>query len=99
MVRLQRVARARGGKIMEAVQFAKEVAGHLNAKYGVTIQVYAELFGEVNRVFWDVDFKDLAAFEALNAQLLADQAYWGIVRQGVDLFIEGSIHDTVMMST
>ena len=99
MVRFQRTARAKGGKFPEAMQFAKEVAGYLNDKYApVTIQVYSELFGDVNTIYWYADYKDLATIEGINARLLADQGYWAILNKAADLFIEGSVHDTLMMS-
>ncbi len=99
MVRFQRTARAKGGKFLEAMQFAKEVAGYLNDKYApVSIQVYSELFGDVNTIYWYVDYKDLATIEGINAQLLADQGYWAIVNKATDLFIEGSVHDALMMA-
>ena len=99
MYRFQRTARARGGKAMEAVQFAKEVAGYINAKYApVSLQVYTELFGDVNTIYWYADYKDLASLETIIGQLNAGQEYWAILGKAADLFVEGSLHDTLMMS-
>ena len=99
MYRFQRTARARGGKAMEAVQFAKEVAGYINAKYApVSLQVYTELFGDVNTIYWYAEYKDLASLETIIGQLNADQEYWAILGKAADLFVEGSLHDTLMMS-
>ncbi|HLE29969.1 MAG TPA: DUF6039 family protein [Anaerolineales bacterium] len=99
MYRFQRTARARGGKAMEAVQFAKEVAGYINTKYApVSLQVYTELFGDVNTIYWYAEYKDLASLETIIGQLNADQEYWAILGKAADLFVEGSLHDTLMMS-
>jgi len=99
MIRFQRSARARGSKVLEAIQFAKEVAEYLNTKYApVSVQVYTELFGDVNTIYWYSDYKDLATIEGINAQILTDQGYWAIVSKATDLFIEGSLHDTLMSS-
>lgn len=97
MIRFQRSARAKGSTALEAVQFAKEVAEYINTKYApVSVQVYSELFGDLNTIYWYVDYKDLATIESINAQLLADQGYWAILGKATDLFIEGSLHDTLM---
>ena len=99
MFRFQRSARAKGGKALEAVQFAKEVAGYINTKYApVSVQVYTEQFGDLNTIYWYADYKDLATIEGINAQILTDQDYWAIVSKATDLFIEGSLHDTLMSS-
>ena len=99
MYRFQRTARARGGKAMEAVQFAKEVAGYIKTKYApVSLQVYTELFGDVNTIYWYAEYKDLASLETIIGQLNADQEYWAILGKAADLFVEGSLHDTLMMS-
>jgi hypothetical protein len=48
MVRLHRVSRANPGTFPAAAQWAKEVAGYLNANFSATnVTVYEELFGEV----------------------------------------------------
>lgn len=37
--------------------------------------------------------------EAYNAQVMADKEYWAIVnKKAAEIFIEGSIHDTLMSS-
>ncbi len=99
MFRFQRSARAKVGKALEAVQFAKEVAEYINTKYApASVQAYTEQFGDINTIYWYVDYKDLATIEGINTQLLADQGYWAIVNKAADLFIEGSLHDTLMRS-
>ena len=99
MFRFHRIARVSRGKFQEAVQWAKEVAGYINTKYApVSVQAYAELFGDVGMVHWYADYEDLATIEKFNAQLLADQGYWAVLNKGADLFIEGSLHDTLIQS-
>ncbi len=44
MFRWHRIARARGDKFPEAVQWAKEVSGYVNGKYPpISVEAYAEL--------------------------------------------------------
>ena|SRR3990172_11482195 len=97
MIRHQRSGRAKVGKALEVVQFAKEVAAYVNTKYDpVSVQVYSELFGEINTIYWHTDYDDLATLEKIYAQLTADPGYLSIVSKASDIFIEGSLHDTLM---
>jgi hypothetical protein len=99
MFRFHRTARASRGKFLEAVQWSKEIASYISDNYApVSVQAFVEQFGDTGRVHWYSDHEDLAAIEKLNAQLLADQEYGTMVNNAADLFIEGSIHDTVMQS-
>lgn len=99
MFRFHRTARVSRGKLAEGVQWAKEVAGYINSKYApVSVQAYTELFGDVGTIHWYADYEDLASTERLNAQLLADQGYWALLNKAADLFIEGSVHDTLVQS-
>ena len=99
MFRFHRIARASRGKLPEALQWAKEVAGYINTKYSpVSVQAYSELFGDVGTVHWYADYEDLATIERINARLLTDQGYWAMLNKAADLFIEGSGHDTLIQS-
>ncbi len=99
MFRFHRTAQASRGKFLEAVQWAKEVAGYINTKYApVSVQAYLEAFGDTGTVHWYSDHEDLATIEKLNAQLLADQEYLAMLNKAADLYIEGSVHDTLIQS-
>jgi hypothetical protein len=43
-----------------------------------------------------MDFNDLATFEGVQNQALADDAYWKMIEEAKDLFIEGSTHNMIM---
>ena len=99
MFRFHRTARASRGKFPEAAQWAKEVAGYINTKYAPgSVQAYAEAFGDLGTVHWYADYEDLATIEKLNAQLLADPEYGAMLKKSADLYIEGSLHDTLIQS-
>jgi len=99
MIRWTRSARiASSGKFAQAVQWAKEIAEFANKKYKVQTSVYMDFFGEAGTIRWFNDYADLAALEKVRNQLMADQEYWQKVAKAADLFIEGSITDTVMRS-
>jgi hypothetical protein len=94
-MRTGRVAR---GKFPQMIQFAKEITEYIKAKYGSQSSAYMDSFGEYGTVRWFHDFESLAAFEKSFANLMTDQEYWQKVSKAADLFIEGSITDTVMTS-
>ena len=99
MFRFHRIARASRGKLLQAIQWAKEVSGYINEKYApVSVQAYIEQFGDGGTIHWFSDFEHVADWETLNAQLLADQGYWALLDKAADLFIEGSLHDTLVQS-
>ena len=98
MFRFQRSGQVKNGKNLEAIGWAKEIAEYLNAKYSTSFQVYTEYFGDVNTIYWQSDFKDLATFESLSSQLLSDQGYWANVIKGMEWIIEGSLQDKLVHS-
>jgi hypothetical protein len=99
MVRFQRLGRAKNGKLLEAIRFAKEVAEYINTKYPpVSVQVYIVASGDYGTIYWYADYRDFAAFESVSAQLRSDQGYWVIVNKAMEWFIEGCFHDTLMSS-
>ena len=98
MVRWTRSAQIASGKFPQASQWAKEIAEFSNKKYKTQTSVYMDSFGEYGKIRWFCDFADLAALEKVGGQLMADQEYLQKLIQGTDLFIHGSIFDTVMHS-
>ncbi len=55
-------------------------------------------FSDVGNIHWYGDFEDLATFQRINAQLVADQGYWAMINKAAALFIEGTSHDTLLNS-
>ena len=98
MVRWIRTGRIASGKFPQAMQFAREMVEFANKKYKIQMSVYMDIFGEYSTIRWFVDYADLAALEKVSNQVMADQEYWQKVKQVADLFIQGSMYDTVMRS-
>jgi hypothetical protein len=97
-VRVHRTARISDGMLREAFQFSKEITEYLNNKYPqLSVQVYMEAFGAIGTIHWFADYRDLAAVELTAGQLFSDPAYLAILGKAPGLFIEGSMHDTLMM--
>ncbi len=99
MIRFERSGRAKIGRIMEGVRSAKEIADYINQKYApISVQVYTEQFGNVGMIHWQVDYRDLAAYEALANKLLEDKGYWAAVNKAMEFFIDGSFRDCLLSS-
>ncbi len=102
MVRWMRSARIRhGGKFVEAVTYAKDIAAFVEKKYKAPrVNVYVDAVGQIGTIRWIVDYDDLGSFEKVQTQLLADSEYFQkIGKAGInELFIEGSVQDVVMRS-
>ena len=96
MVRWTRSAQIAHEKVPQAMKWAKETAEFANKKYKTQITVYMDFFGEVGTIRWFNDYTDLAAFEKVRSQLLADQEYFQRLTQAADLLVQGSGFDTVM---
>jgi len=96
MIRWQRSIRVAGGKILEAIQWAKEVTAYVNGKQpNHKVQAFSSRFGDTNMLFWQVDFEDLASLDKFQQSFNNDQGYWDLVNKATPLFIEGSSYDTV----
>jgi len=98
MIRWTRSSQVAHGKYPQAMQWAKEIAEFANKKYKIQMGVYLDTFGQVGTIRWYADYADLAALEKVRSQLLMDQEYWQKVNQATELFIQGSIYDTVMQA-
>ena len=95
MVRWMRTARAKATKVPQAIQWAKEITEYVNAKHGAQTSVYVDSFGDHPTIRWFADVESLAVLEQKFGQIMTDQGYWQVIAKAADLFIEGSIEDTV----
>ena len=99
MIRHQRFGRAKVGKGREGLKFAKEIADFINTKYApVSVQVYTEVFGEYNTIYWHTDHDDLSTLEEAHDKLIADPEYLAILNKGSDIFVEGTLQDKLLKS-
>jgi hypothetical protein len=96
--RLHRTVQISAPRALEALQFAGEVAQYINANSsGMQVTAHVERFGK-QRVHFFADADDIAALERAQDALLADQDYLAIVAKGAELFIDGTLEDTVTVS-
>ncbi len=102
MIRLQWTARISRGKNQLAIRWAKEVAEYLGSAYPkiLAIAAYEEHFGDVNTIHIFSDYEDLATLESVEAQYPTDAGFQALFGRSNEegLFIEGSIHGTLVKS-
>jgi len=58
---------------------------------------YTETFGDLGKVSWFADYKDLATLESVFQRIATDQGYLAIVARASasGLSVEGTGHDTL----
>jgi NIPSNAP protein len=99
MVRWMRSARIKGGgKFVEAVTWAKEIAAFAEKKYSTPrVNVYVDAVGHVGTIRWMIDYGDLAEFEKVQAQALRDPEYFAKLKEAESkaLFVEGEMEDVM----
>jgi len=102
MIRLQWTARISRGKNQGAIQWAKETTQYLQSKYPMILEIAAfeEHFGDVNTIHIFTDYESLATLESVEAQYPSDAAFQALLKKSNEagLFIEGSIHGTLVKS-
>lgn len=95
MIKWTRSIKARDGKFHEALDWAKEIAEHVNSLGPAhPVQVYVPKFGDLNSIIWAWDFEDLAAMEAFQKKYEADEGFQERLKQSSELFT-ASTYDQV----
>jgi hypothetical protein len=95
MIAFYRSANIAGGKMGEALAFAKEIAAYIKDQTGAEVSVALPIGGNPNRVGWSVQYDDLAALEEMNTKLMADPKYMELVASNSGNFVEGSVRDEI----
>jgi hypothetical protein len=96
---LIREAFVKDGKMMEAIQFAKELVEYENnVLTNRKARVYVEVFGDVGKIYMVIENKDLATMQSNHTKLMSDQKWGAILQKARGLFIEGKTHDTLMVA-
>lgn len=83
------------GKMAEALAFAKQIAELVQRKHGATVQVLLPIGGNPSSIAWLVHYDGMAQWEALNAKLLGDSDYMGMIGSTSATFVPGSLHDEI----
>jgi hypothetical protein len=99
MVTLIRTAEVNGvDKRQKALEWAKKAAEYVNGKFGLSqVEVGIEAYGHVGRVFWIGREESLESLAAGALASMADEGYLQMEAQTADLFVPGSVRDTVIV--
>jgi len=96
MFRFIRTATAKtAAGVPTGLQFASEVAAYLNKRHSLNMKFGAEMFGEA-RIHWHFESDSLDKMEQVNAKLLQDREYLGMLEKFKDVWVEGSMKDTIV---
>ena len=99
MIRWIYTAQVAPGKLVEAMQHTKEMIEFSKKWEGVTSpQTFLQSFGEVGFIHTMADYEDLASFEKITQQALADPGYFQKLQEGKDLYVHSTIKTVVMRS-
>ena len=95
MITLFRSGAIAPGKTGDMMVFAHKIAAYFKANFGVELEVMMPIGGNPMRVGWAGRYKDLAAMEAVMNRMLTDKKYMDMAAKGTDLFIPGSLQDSI----
>lgn len=96
MFRFERCATVKtASEVPAAVQFATEVTSYINKRHSIGMKFGIEVFGQAS-VHWYFDGESLDRMIQLNAALLKDRDYVGMLDRVKHIWVEGSIQDTVV---
>ncbi|MGD8344017.1 MAG: hypothetical protein PVH53_10495 [Desulfobacterales bacterium] len=93
MIRWMRKAPIAGGKIQEAVQWAKETREYTKTKFegGADVKIFVETLGDWGVMCWMVDFENLATLELAGQALDADAGYLERLKAANEIFTSGIV--------
>jgi|SRR5579872_309721 len=89
-----RRARLVGGKVVEAMGWATEIAQRVGEVSGMQVRVFTTAFGpEVGAVRWSTFAEDVSSLQDNMDVLLTDKAYLDLVEKGTSYIMPGSVDD------
>jgi hypothetical protein len=95
MITLFRSGAIAPGKTGDMMVFAHKIAAYIKATFGVELEVMMPIGGNPMRVGWASRYEDLAAMDAVMTKMFADKKYMDMAAKGSDLFIPGSLQDSI----
>lgn len=78
-----------------ALQFATDMTSYMNKNHSVNMKFGFEVYGEP-RIHWHFDSESPDKLRDINAKLIKDREYWGLVNKAKEVWLEGSLKDTLV---
>jgi hypothetical protein len=78
-----------------AVQCAAELTSYLNKQYSMNLKFGVVMFGTPS-VQWHFETDSLDKLRQINEKMLQDREYLAIIQKFGDVWLEGSLKDTIV---
>jgi hypothetical protein len=96
MFRYQRSATVKNvADLPAAIQFGNQVTSYVNKQHSLKLTFGVELFGAAS-LHWYFDSESIDKSVQVNAALLQDREYTGMLNNAKALWIDGSVKDTIV---
>lgn len=95
MITLIREVATAPGKTAGAWAFATEICDYVKDAYRIDIEVVRPIGGNPQRVAWCARYKDLAAWNDIATRLVADKKFHELNAETTDLFVAGTMRDSI----
>lgn len=95
-IRFHRTALVEPAKADEAVAFAAAVSAYATANFGQVTSWGLQVGGTYGTLHWFTDFADMTEFEVTSGRTLTDEGYRALMAKSADLFVTGSVQDTLI---
>ncbi|HEY9104242.1 hypothetical protein [Chitinimonas sp.] len=87
-----------GSNLAAAMGWAQKTSGFLREHHQLNVTVLTPVGGNPHRLGWMVTVADMAEFERKSLAFVTDPRYHELLAAGRDLFIPGSVEDTIWRS-
>ncbi len=87
MYRVLVVMTAKAGKAREALAAVKGLTEYTKSKHGLKTEVYMQLYGVAGTIYVMGENEDIAAAQAVQAKLMADDGYWALAQKMAEVMI------------
>ncbi len=96
MYRFERCATVKtAGDLPVAIQFGTEVTAYLNKRHSLNMKFGVEIFGRPS-LHWYFESDSVDKMTQVNAALLKDRDYLGMLEKVKGVWVEGSMKDTIV---
>ena len=99
MLRFQRMVRVKRDKMEQAKEYAKQINAHLSSHHlGANFRAFTGFLGPGFTMYFTHEFESLAGLESWMEKIHADADLSKLRAKEAELFVDGTIQDTLMRS-
>ena len=97
MVKVRRTAVISGGQLQEGMGFAQSICEIVKKNFGIDLSLSIQMGGQPSRICWESTYEDLGEYQKLMGQVMTNQEYLAKIKEAKDLFIPGSVQDSIWL--